>query len=334
MAVEIGIDLGTSSTIIYEKKEGIVLNEPSLVVKSKADDRIVAIGGESEDMMGRTPEGVSAIAPIRGGVITGFNDTVYMLRHFVKKAAKSTFFRIRAVISTPCGISEVERRAASEAARNAGIKEVTLIEAPLAAAIGCGVDISAPHGSMIVDIGAGICEAAVISLGGIVVSHNVRTAGANFDAAIAQYVKKQHNIMIGDSTAESIKISIGSVYSGIENETVEVKGRDMVSGMPKTVNITAEEIRPCLTETADAIVDVVKVALEKTPPELAADVMESGIVLSGGGAMLRGLGRLININTEIPVYIAENPIESVAAGTGKALDSIGEIAPIRRFRER
>ncbi len=320
MAIDIGIDLGTSRTLVYVKDEGIVLNEPSLVIKSNTTGQIVAIGEEASDMMGRTPEGVSAIAPIKGGVITGYNATVSMLKHFVKKAAKNSFFGARAVIGVPCGISEVESRAVQEAARSAGIKEVVLMESALAAASGCGVDIAAPHGSMVVDIGAGICEVAVVSLGGIVFSHTTRTAGSSFDAAIVQHIKKQYNMVIGEGAAENIKISIGSVYSGIDNETVEVSGRDMVTGLPKTARVSSDEIRMCLSELADDIVDAVKITLENTPPELAADVMESGIVLTGGGAMLKGLGRLININTELPVYIAENPLECAAVGAGKATE--------------
>ncbi|MBQ3573689.1 MAG: rod shape-determining protein [Clostridia bacterium] len=320
MAIDIGIDLGTSKTLVYVKDEGIVLNEPSLVIKSNTTGQIVAIGEDASDMMGRTPEGVSATQPIKGGVITGFNATVSMLKHFVKKAAKNPIFRVRAVIGVPCGISEVESRAVVAAARSAGIKEVVLMESALAAASGCGVDIAAPHGSMVVDIGAGICEVAVVSLGGIVVSHTTRTAGSSFDAAIVQHIKKQYNMMIGEGAAENIKISIGSVYSGMDNETMEVSGRDMVTGLPKTARVSSDEIRMCLSELADDIVDAVKITLENTPPELAADVMESGIVLTGGGAMLKGLGRLININTELPVYIAENPLECAAVGAGKATE--------------
>ncbi len=320
MAIDIGIDLGTSSTLIYMKDEGIVLNEPSIVIKSNATGQIVAIGTEASDMMGRTPEGVSAVAPIRGGAINGFNATVAMLKYFVKSVVGNPLFRVRAVIAVPCGISEVERRAVLEAARSAGIKEVVLMESVLAAASGCGVDLAMPHGSMIVDIGAGICEVAVVSLGGIVVSHTVRTAGASFDTAIVQHIKKQYNMVIGEATAENIKISIGSVYTGMDSEVLEVSGRDMVEGLPKSAKITSDEIRMCLCELAETIVDAVKVTLEKTPPELAADVMESGIVLTGGGAQLKGLGRLINVNTDIPVYIAENPLECTAVGAGKATE--------------
>lgn len=320
MAIDIGIDLGTSTTIIYDKTQGIVLNEPSLVIKSNTSGQIVAIGDAASDMMGRTPEGVSEVAPIRHGVITGFNAAVSMLKYFVKKVSKNSFARVRAVICIPNGITEVERRAVHEAARLAGIRDIVLMESSIAAASGCGVDVGAPHGSMVVDIGAGICEAAVVSLGGVVVSHTIRMGGSNFDAAIVQHIRRQYNMMIGDATAESIKISIGSVYSGMETEILEVNGRDMVTGLPKSAKVTTDEIRMCLSELTDEIIDAVKVTLENTPPELAADVMESGIVLTGGGAMLKGLGRLININTEIPVYIAENPIECVAVGAGKALD--------------
>ena len=320
MAIDLGIDLGTSSTLIYAADEGIVLNEPSLVIKGNADGRIVATGDDARDMMGRTPEGVSEIFPIRGGAITWFNAASYMLKCFIKDVVRSSFSRVRAVITIPCGLTEVERRAVLEAARYAGIRDVALMEAPLAAASGCGVDIGAPHGTMVVDVGAGICEAAVVSLGGIVVSRTSRTAGESFDNAIMQYVKKENNIVIGEGTAENIKISIGSVLPGLDSESVEVNGRDIVTGLPKSAMLTSDEVRGCLTELTDGIVDMVKVTLENTPPELAADVMESGIVLSGGGARLKGLGRLINIETDIPVYIAENPIECVAVGAGKAVE--------------
>lgn len=321
MAIDIGIDLGTSTTIICEKTQGIVLNEPSLVIKSNTSGQVVAIGDAASDMMGRTPEGVSETAPIGHGVITGFNATVSMLKYFVKKVTKGSFTRVRAVICIPNGITEVERRAVYEASRLAGISEVVLMESSIAAASGCGLEVNAPHGSMVVDIGAGICEAAVVSLGGVVVSHTIRMGGSNFDAAIVQHIRRQYNMIIGEATAESIKISIGSVYSGMETEILEVNGRDMVTGLPKSAKVTTDEIRMCLAELTDEIVDAVKVTLENTPPELAADVMESGIVLTGGGAMLKGLGRVINISTEIPVYIAENPIECVAVGAGKAIDT-------------
>lgn len=325
MAVDLGIDLGTANTLIYEKKRGIVLNEPSMVVRSKKNEQILAIGSDASDMMGRTPDGVQALRPIRNGVITSFQGTVALLKHFMKKVAKNTFFRIRVVICVPCGITEVERRAVTEAARNAGAKEVYLIEQPLAAAIGCGIDISEPHGNMIVNVGAGVTEVAVVSLGGIVVSHSARVAGDAFDSAIIQYVKKKYNMSIGDVTAEQVKCGIGSACFRKESERAEMKGRDLMTGLPKTAVITSEEVREALKESAEEIVDAVKVALEKTPPELASDIMESGIVLAGGGAKLKGLGRLINVNTEIPVYIAEEPMECVAIGAGKSLDFMVEM---------
>lgn len=325
MAVDLGIDLGTANTLIYEKKRGIVLNEPSMVVRSKKTDQILAIGSEASDMLGRTPDGVQALRPIRNGVITSFQGTVALLRHFIRKTVKNTLLRVRVVICVPCSITEVERRAVTEAARTAGAKEVYLIEEPLAAAIGSGIDISEPHGSMIVNVGAGITEVAVISLGGIVLSHSVRVAGDAFDAAIVQFVKKKYNMSIGDVTAEQVKCGIGSVYYHKENEKIEMKGRDLMTGLPKTTAVTAEEIREALKESAEEIVDAVKMALEKTPPELAADIMESGIVLAGGGARLKGLGKLIQVNTEIPVYISDEPMECVAAGAGESLEFMAEM---------
>ena len=320
MPIDLGIDLGTANTLVYEKKGGIILDEPSMVIRSKKNGQTLAIGNDASDMMGRTPDGVQALRPIRNGVITSYQGTVALLKYFIKKAATNSFSRIRAVICVPCSITEVERRAVTEAAQTAGAKEVYLIEEPLAAAIGCGIDISEPHGSMIVNVGAGITEVAVVSLGGIVVSHSVRVAGETFDSAIVQYVKKKYNISIGEQAAEQIKCEIGSVYYHKESEKAELSGRDIVTGLPKTVIISTEEVRDALSEAADAIVDAVKIALENTPPELASDIMESGIVLAGGGAKLRGLGRLINIGTDIPVYIAEDPMRCVAVGAGKSLD--------------
>ncbi len=332
MAIDIGIDLGTANTLIYEKKQGIILNEPSMAVKNKKTGQFVAIGIDASDMMGRTPDGTQAIRPIRNGVIHSFQGTVALLKHFLKKASGNHMFRIRTVICIPCGITEVERRAVTEAAQNAGAKEVFLIEQPLAAAIGCGVPVKEPHGSMIVNVGAGVTEVAVVSLGGIVVSHTIRTAGEAFDNAIIQYVKRKYNVSIGDVTAEQIKYNIGSVYHQKEVVRDEVLGRDMLSGLPKTITITAAEIREALLESAEEIVDAIKVTLEETPPELAADIMESGIVLSGGGALLRGLGRLINMSVDIPVYIAEEPMECVAVGAGKSLEFMEEMGQrMRRF---
>lgn len=330
--MDIGIDLGTANTLVYEKKQGIILNEPSMVVRNKKTRQYIAIGADASDMMGKTPDGTQVVRPVRNGVINSFQGTVALLKHLIKKAAGNNVFRVRTVLCVPCGITEVERRAVSEAARNAGAKEVFLIEQPLAAAIGCGVPVKEPRGSMVVNVGAGVTEVAVISLGGIVVSHTIRTAGEAFDNGIMQCVKKKYNISIGDVTAEQVKCSIGSVYLQKEDKREELMGRDLVSGLPKTITIGASEIREALWECAEGIVDAVKVTLEETPPELAADIMESGIVLSGGGALLRGLGRMINMSVDIPVYIAENPIECVAAGAGKAIDFMEEMGQrMRRF---
>ena len=326
MPIDLGIDLGTANTIIYDKKQGIILNEPSMVVRSKKNGQVLAIGNEADEMIGRTPDGVQVIRPIRDGVITSFQGTVALLKHFIKKAAKSSIAKVRVVICVPCCITEVERRAVTEAARNAGAKEVYLIEEPLAAAIGSGIDISEPHGSMVVNVGAGISEVAVISLGGIVVSHSVRTAGEAFDNAIIQSIKKRYNMTIGDATAEQIKCNIGSVYFHKDSEKMEIKGGDLISGLLKTAVINSDEVRDALKECAEEIVDAVKICLENTPPELAADIMESGIVLAGGGAKLKGLGRLINVSTEIPVYISEAPMECVATGAGKSIDSLIEMS--------
>ena len=320
MAADLGIDLGTATTKIYTKKQGVAVNEPSLVVQNN-DGKIVALGNEASEMTGRTPDGVTAIRPIRNGVITNFNSTVALLKHFIKKTSKNSFMRVRAVVCIPSGTTEVEKRAASEAAMSAGAKEVLLMDEPLAAAIGAGVPVTEPKGSMVLDIGAGTTEAAVISLGGIVVYNSIRVGGDAFDSAIIQQIKKKHNIMIGESTAEAIKIQIGSAYPHRDEGAMEIKGRDAISGLPKVATVRSAEVRDAITECLAEIVDAVKATLEKTPPELASDVMENGIVLTGGGAMLKGLGRLINANTEIPVFIAENPVECTAIGAGKALES-------------
>lgn len=330
--MDIGIDLGTANTLIYEKKQGIILQEPSMAVKNKKTGQYIAIGKEASDMMGRTPDGTQEIRPIRNGVINSFQGTVALLKHFIKKVAGNSIFRVRTVICIPCGITEVERRAVTEAAQGAGAKEVFLIEQPLAAAIGCGVPVNEPHGSMIVNVGAGVTEVAVVSLGGIVVSHTIRTAGEAFDNAIIQYVKRKYNLSIGDLTAEQVKWSIGSAYHQKETVRDEIMGRDILTGLPKTTTITAAEIREALQECAEEIIDAIKVTLEETPPELAADIMESGIVLSGGGALLRGLGKRINMSVDIPVYIAEEPMECVAIGAGKFLDFMEEKGQrMRRF---
>ncbi len=325
MAIELGIDLGTANTLIYEKKKGIVLDEPSMVVRSRKTNQILAIGEEASEMMGRTPEGVQVLRPIRSGVINSYRGTVALLHNFFKTVAKSTLMPIRAVVCVPCSITEVERRAVTEAAKQAGAREVFLIESPLAGAIGCGIDISLPHGSMIVNVGAGLTEVAIISLGGIVASQSVRVAGSTFDSDIVQYIKKNYNISVGDATAEQIKCNIGTVYPGRERETMKISGRDLTTGLMKDITLTSSEMPEALDDSVEKIIDAINMALENTPPELASDVMESGIVLAGGGAQLKGLGKRILVSTDIPVYIAENPIECVAAGAGESLDFLKEM---------
>ncbi len=322
MLNEIGIDLGTSNTIIYLKGKGIVVNEPTVVAISKKNGKVLAIGKAAGEMLGRTPQDIRALTPIKDGVIANFDITVKMLRYFIKKAVNSSFLKPRAVICIPSHITDVEKRAVRDATLAAGVKEVFLIEKSMAAAIGAGIEVHKPIGSMIVDIGGGTTEIAVVSLGGVVATQSLRVASHSLDNDIIQFLKKNHNLIIGDITAEEIKKAIGSACPLKDESTMDIKGRDLVSGLPKTIRITSTEVRESFQESLAAIIDGIKSVLEKTPPELAADIFESGIVLTGGGAILRGLGRLINVHTEIPIFIAESPAECVAIGAGKALDEI------------
>ena len=322
MLNEIGIDLGTSNTIIYLKGKGIVVNEPTVVAVSKKNGKVLAIGKAAGEMLGRTPQDIRALTPIKDGVIANFDITVKMLRYFIKKAVNSSFLKPRAVICIPSHITDVEKRAVRDATLAAGVKEVFLIEKSMAAAIGAGIEVHKPIGSMIVDIGGGTTEIAVVSLGGVVATQSLRVASHSLDNDIVQFLKKNHNLIIGDITAEEIKKAIGSACPLKDESTMDIKGRDLVSGLPKTIRITSTEVRESFQESLAAIIDGIKSVLEKTPPELAADIFESGIVLTGGGAILRGLGRLINVHTEIPIFIAESPAECVAIGAGKALDEI------------
>lgn len=322
MLNEIGIDLGTSNTIIYLKGKGIVVNEPTVVAVSKKNGKVLAIGKAAGEMLGRTPQDIRALTPIKDGVIANFDITVKMLRYFIKKAVNSSFLKPRAVICIPSHITDVEKRAVRDATLAAGVKEVFLIEKSMAAAIGAGIEVHKPIGSMIVDIGGGTTEIAVVSLGGVVATQSLRVASHSLDNDIVQFLKKNHNLIIGDITAEEIKKTIGSACPLKDESTLDIKGRDLVSGLPKTIRITSTEVRESFQESLAAIIDGIKSVLEKTPPELAADIFESGIVLTGGGAILRGLGRLINVHTEIPIFIAESPAECVAIGAGKALDEI------------
>lgn len=320
---DIGIDLGTANTLVYVKGEGIVLCEPSVVAVERGTSHVLAVGEEAKRMLGRTPGNIIAIRPMRDGVITDFEITEAMLRHFIKKVRHRRFqVRPRIVIAIPSGITEVERRAVKESAERAGAREVFLIEEPVAAAIGVGLPIQEPIGNMIIDIGGGTTEIAVISLAGIVFSRSIRIGGDEMDDAIIEYLKKTYNLMIGERTAEEIKIKIGSAYPLEDEMTLEIKGRDLVAGLPKTITITSEEIREALQEPLRAILETVKLSLEKTPPELSADLISHGIVMAGGGSLLRGMDKLISEETGLPVHIADDPMTAVACGTGKVLDEM------------
>ena len=324
-SMDIGVDLGTANVLVYIKGKGIVLREPSVVAIDRDTNRILAIGEEARRMLGRTPGNIIAIRPLREGVIADYDTTESMLSHFVSKVAgKSMFFKPRIMICIPSGVTTVEKRAVLEAAMQAGARKTYLIEEPLAAALGAGLVISEPCGSMVVDIGGGTTDIAVLSLGGIVVSESLRIGGDKFDESLVRHVKKEYNIMIGERTAESIKVNIGSAYPDREEE-MEVRGRDLVSGLPKTVRISSAETREALAEPVSLIVECVKSVLEKTPPELSADIVDRGIVMTGGGSLLNGLDKLINQETGIPTYLAEDPLSCVALGTGKALDSLESI---------
>lgn len=323
-ARDLGIDLGTANTLVHVKGKGIVLMEPSVVAIQRDTGEILAVGEEARQMIGRTPGNIVAIRPLKDGVIADFDITQSMLRYFINRALqKRTFFvRPRVVIAVPTGVTAVEERAVREAALQAGAKEAFLIEEPMAAAIGAGLPVYDPTGNMIVDIGGGTTEVAVISLGGIVTSRSIRVAGDEMDEAIVQHIKRTYNLMIGERTAEDIKIKIGSAVWNGDQRTYEVRGRDLITGLPKTVTITAEEVYKALAETVAGIIEAIKVCLEKTPPELAADIMDRGIVLAGGGSLLRHLDTLVSEETGIPVFLAEEPLYAVALGTGKVLENI------------
>ncbi len=323
---DLSIDLGTANTLVYLKGKGIVANEPSVVAVHKdarGSRRVLAVGEEAKKMLGRTPGSIVAIRPMRDGVIADFEITEAMLRYFIRKAHKrKTLLRPRIIICVPFGVTEVEKRAVRESAESAGAREVYLIEEPMAAAIGAGLPVTEPTGNMIVDIGGGTTEVAVISLAGIVYSRSIRIAGDKMDEAILQYIKRKYNLLIGESTSERIKIQIGNAYPTGENRTMEVRGRDLVVGIPKSVEIHEDEIREALAEPVAAIVEAVKMTLERTPPELAADIADKGIVLSGGGSLLRSLDILIREETGLPVIIADDPMCAVVLGSGKVLDEI------------
>jgi len=320
---DMGVDLGTATTLVYVKGEGVVLCEPSVVAIRKSTSRVEAVGEEAKRMLGRTPGTIVAIRPMKDGVIADFEVTEAMLRYFIKKVHhRKVLRRPRLVIAIPSGITEVEKRAVKDSAERAGAREVFLIEEPIAAAIGVGLPIQDPIGNMIIDIGGGTTEIAVISLAGVVFSRSIRIGGDEMDEAIVEYLKKTYNLMVGERTSEDIKIKIGSAYPLDEEMSLEVRGRDLVAGLPKTVTITSEEIREALQEPLRAILESTKISLERTPPELAADLIEHGIVMAGGGSLLRGLDKLISEETGLPVHVADDPVTAVAQGTGKVLDNL------------
>lgn len=317
----IGIDLGTANTLVYHKqREKIVLNEPSVVAVDRETKKVMAVGAEAKDMIGKTPDSIIAVRPLREGVIADSDITEAMIRYFIKKVFGHPIFYPEVMICVPIEVTGVEKRVVLEAALAAGAKRAYLIEEARAAALGVGVDISAPEGNMIVDIGGGSTDVAVISLGGNVVSRSIRIAGNNFDEDIIRYVKKFHNLLIGDKTAEKIKMTIGSALPLEEPTTMEVKGRDLMTGLPKTIIITSEEVLEAISDSLMHIVNIVKQVLEKTPPELAADIVDKGIVMAGGGALLQNFSKLISNATNLPVYLADNCLEAIVVGTGKALD--------------
>ena len=320
---DLAVDLGTANTLVYVKGKGIVLREPSVVTVHKDSKKILAVGSEAKAMLGRTPGGIVAIRPMKDGVIANFDITEAMLRYFTQKVHnRKTLVRPRMIICVPSGITQVERRAVRDSAENAGAREVYLVEETMAAAIGVGLPIEEPGGSMIVDIGGGTTEVAIISLAGIVYAQSVRVGGDEMDEAIISYIKRNYNLLIGERTAEQIKIDIGSACQVGDRKTVEIKGRDLVAAIPKTIAVSDEEIRDALSETVNAIVEAVRSALESTPPELAADIVDRGIVLAGGGSLLRGIDLLLREETGLPVTVAEDPLSAIVMGTGKVLDEL------------
>ncbi|OLS03323.1 rod shape-determining protein [Tissierella creatinophila] len=320
---DMGIDLGTANTLVYVKGREIVTREPSVVAIQTTNNQVLAVGEEAKRMIGRTPGNIVAIRPLKDGVIADFDVTQSMLKHFIKSAYKRrSLFQPRVVVCVPSGVTEVEKRAVEEAAIHAGAREAYLIEEPMAAAIGAGLPVHEPTGSLIVDIGGGTTEVAVISLGGIVTSKSIRVGGDELDESIVNYIKKEYSLMIGERTAEEIKINIGSADGGTEKKMMDIRGRDLISGLPKTIEVSSLEIYEALKEPVYSIVEAIKTTLEKTPPELASDIIEQGIMLTGGGALLDGIDRVIMEETGMPVRIADDPLDCVAIGTGLALDNI------------
>jgi len=323
---ELGIDLGTANILVFQRGRGIVLREPSVVAMSLTTKRVLAVGEEARLMIGRTPGNIVAIRPMSDGVIADYTTTLKMLEHLIRKVVgRKRVFKPRVLVCVPSGVTDVEKRAVLQASREAGAGEAYTIEEPMAAAIGAGLPIANPGGNMVVDIGGGTTDIAVISLEGIVISRSLRVGGGKMDDVIIRHIRAAHNLMIGDRTAEEIKIKIGSAYPLEQELKMDVRGRDLVAGLPRTVGVTSEEIRQALNEPVTQIVEKVRAVLEETPPELSADIIERGVWLTGGGALLRGLDQLLSAATDIPVYVADDPLSCVAIGTGRALEELGAI---------
>ncbi|HHU31967.1 MAG: rod shape-determining protein [Zhaonellaceae bacterium] len=334
LGMDIGVDLGTASVLVFIKGKGIVLNEPSVVAIDRGSGQIISVGEEARRMLGRTPGNIVAIRPLREGVIADYETTEKMLRYFINKAiGRRMFFKPRVMVCIPSGVTGVEERAVKEAAVQAGAKQAFLIEEPLAAALGAGLDISEAAGNMIIDVGGGTTDIAVLSLGGIVTSQSLRVGGDKFDEAIIRYIRKEYNLMIGERSAEELKITIGTAYphSKTGAKTMDIRGRDLITGLPKTITVTAEETNEALSEPIEAVITAVKEVLETTPPELSADIINRGIFMTGGGSLLDGLDKLISEETGLPVYIADEPISCVALGTGKALSIINVLQKAHNF---
>ncbi len=326
---DMAVDLGTANTLVYVRGRGVVLNEPSVVAINTNTNGIVAVGTEAKRMIGRTPGNIVAIRPLKDGVIADFDTTERMLRYFIQKVHKRRHFaKPRIVVCVPSGITGVEQRAVKDAGYQAGARKVYIVEEPMAAAIGAGLPVAEPTGNMVVDIGGGTTEVAVISLGGIVTSQSIRSGGDELDAAIISYVKKEYSLMLGERTAEEIKMAIGSAFPIPDEPNAEIRGRDLVSGLPKTIVVTAEEIRKAIEEPVNAVVDAVKTTLDKCPPELSGDIMDRGIVLTGGGALLKGLDERLKHETGMPIHVAENPLHSVAIGSGTCVEEFEDLQQV------
>lgn len=325
----LGIDLGTANTLIFMKGKGIIIREPSVVAVDTRTNSVKSVGREAKSVIGRTPGSITAVRPLKDGVIADFDITTAMLQKFIQKAInKKTIFKPKIIICIPSGVTAVEKRAVKEATEQAGAKKVYIIEEPMAAAIGASLPVAEPTGNMVVDIGGGTSEVAVISLGGIVAAQSVRVGGDEFDADIINYIKKKYNLLIGESSAENVKIQLGSAYPFEVEEYMNIRGRNLLNGLPENIEISSGEIREALKESIENILDAIHMTLEKTPPELAADIIEQGITLTGGGALLRGLDKLINSKTKMPVNIADEPLDCVAKGTGKVLENIDKLQDI------